>query len=377
MKFIPSLQSVSPFTFFKPAKRKNSQHFPFNAERKHYFYFARNGIYHLGKRLQELGYGQILFPAYNHGNEIRALEASGVKLTYYNVKSDTQVDLDDLKEQIKQSAIKVVYFIHYVGVSQNIKPLLELKRKYNLILIEDNALGLFSKNSEGDLGSFGDAAIFCLYKTLPIPNGGLLTINNPQLELAVNSERPQLLSTISRLGGQIFFWLDLHFGGLGRRLQKMKTSLGSVMDKHSTIERVPVLDSNFDTSRVNWSTSDIAHYLRRRADFEKIVAKRQENFRYLQSKIDKKYYLFSDLPEGASPWFFPAIVENREEVFTKLTAAGVDCARFWRHWYPGIPKEKFPHVTFLRERILELPIHQDLNKKHLDFVADEFNKWAN
>ena len=43
-----------------------------------------------------------------------------------------------------------------------------------LVLVEDCALALLSEAEGGPLGSFGDYAVFCLYKTLPVLDGGLL-----------------------------------------------------------------------------------------------------------------------------------------------------------------------------------------------------------
>lgn len=373
MVFIPSLQSVSPFSFLRLPHSSFKKTFPFNREDIKYFYFARNGIYHLGLRLKEIGKSRLLFPAYNHGNEIRALLAAGTKLEYYNVLADTNIDFDDLENKIQTTGIDVIYFIHYVGLPQNLPRIKQLQEKYNLLLIEDNALGLFSYSKEEPLGSTGDASIFCFYKTLPIPNGGALLINNPELDFGVQIVTPQRISTLSRLAGLIFFWLDLHFAGLGRKLQHLKSNLSGMADKME-VERVPVLDSGFDTNRVNWGMAGVSHFLAKRVSAEKIRTNRRRNFQFMLEHIPEKYHLFSELPNGAVPWFFPVKLENREQVFQELTRRGVDCARFWRQSHPDIPAEQFPEVKRLRETILELPIHQDLNEKHLSYICNQFNQ---
>lgn len=371
MTFIPSLQSISPFTFLKPPLRAADQHFPFNQQRAYYFYFARNGIYFLGRLLAEQGIKKIMFPAYNHGNEIRALLSAGVKLDYYNINSDTTIDFDDVEEKIKQG-VRVLYFIHYVGLPQDIDRILELRDRYDLILIEDNALGLFSRYKDKPLGSFGDFSIFCLYKTLPIPNGGLLLINTDKFDFTVNLTPPQILSTLSRSTGQLFFWADLKFNGLGRKLQNIKSSMGKLAGKID-VETTPVLDSNFDTQKANWGISGLSHFLRRRSNYQYITERRRANYLYMQANIPEEYRLYENLPDQAVPWFFPVKLSNREAVFRVLTQAGVDCARFWRISHPDIPAQNFPVVNRLRETILELPIHQDLGEKHLDYIINQFN----
>ena len=373
MAFIPSLQSVSPFYFLRFPNQSFQNTFPFNHPRIKYFYFARNGIYHLGKRLKEMGKSRMLFPAYNHGNEIRALLAAGVKLEYYNILPNTDIDFADVERKIKETGIDVFYFIHYVGLPQNITHIKELKEKYNLLLIEDNALGLFSRFKDEPLGSTGDASIFCLYKTLPIPNGGALVLNNFDLDFEVQTVTPQRVSTLSRLAGLLFFWLDLHFWGFGRKLQNLKSNLSGMADKMD-VERVPVLDSGFDVQRASWGMAGVSHYLAKRISPKKVISQRRKNFQFMLEHIPASYHLFSELPQGAVPWFFPVKLNNREFVFQELTRSGVDCARFWRQSHPDIPADRFPDVLSLRNSILELPIHQDLNERHLSLICNQFNK---
>ncbi len=370
--YIPSMQSLPPHFFFKTKNGKAEQTFPFNQNRSLYFYFARNGIYYLGQKLKKLGYDRILFPAYNHGNEIRALLASGITLDYYNINEDTSIDFDELEQKLKEAPAPI-YFIHYVGFPQDSDRLMTLKQKWNVLLIEDNALGLFSKYGGKALGQLGDASIFCLYKTLPIPNGGVLCINNPDLSVSVSLRKPQLISTLSRMSGQFFGWLDLRFNGLGRRMQNLKSRLAGLLD-NSDLEPVAVLDSGFNTRSANWTISGLSQFIRLRTDPQQIAEKRRTNFEYMLHHIPERYQLFHSLPEGTVPWFFPAVLENRESVFRFLTSQGVDCARFWRIAHEDIPADNFPHVARLRERVLELPIHQDLSQIHLDYVIDQFNR---
>ncbi len=56
-----------------------------------------------------------------------------------------------------------------------------LGRRHECILVEDCALSLFSEADGKPLGAFGDYSVFCLYKTLPVPNGGVLVENGKAL----------------------------------------------------------------------------------------------------------------------------------------------------------------------------------------------------
>src|SRR5258706_13697702 len=61
--------------------------------------------------------------------------------------------------------------------------LTDLCRRREMLLVEDCALSLLSETAYGGaLGSFGQWSVFCLYKTLPLPNGALLVQNEQRLE---------------------------------------------------------------------------------------------------------------------------------------------------------------------------------------------------
>ena len=53
----------------------------------------------------------------------------------------------------------------------------------------------------------------------------------------------------------------------------------------------------------------------------------------------------------------------------RLLARGVETVDFWRVRHPAVPPGLFPEVDRLRERVLELPVHQDLSPADAEHVA--------
>ena len=69
--------------------------------------------------------------------------------------------------------------IDYFGFSQDSRPFEEYKKKYISIIIEDNAHGFLSKDKHGVLlGTRGDIGLLSNRKTIFLPNGGALLVNN-------------------------------------------------------------------------------------------------------------------------------------------------------------------------------------------------------
>ena len=79
--------------------------------------------------------------------------------------------------------------------------------------------------------------------------------------------------------------------------------------------------------------------------------------------------MFSELPPGVCPLFYPLVVADKSGLRARLAARGVETVDFWRTHHPSCPEGAYPEVDLLRRRVLELPIHQDLGPDDVAFVA--------
>src|SRR5262245_22065894 len=180
--FVPTYQGLSAMDLVRPAA-SNTDCFPFNVAHRLPFYRARNAIYHLFRALLETNPGlTVLAPDYNSGNEILAMRAAGAELHYCPVPRNMTLDPDEVERYCHVYNPDLLYVIHYAGWPQPMTELVDLCRRRGMLLVEDCALSLLSEVDGRPLGSFGDWSVFCLYKTLPLPNGALLIQNGPRLE---------------------------------------------------------------------------------------------------------------------------------------------------------------------------------------------------
>ncbi len=85
----------------------------------------------------------------------------------------------------------------------------EFKQNHHISLIEDNAHGLYSKDSCGNsLGSLGDIAIFSFTKSLPTTDGGALVVNNVcGIEPRTNGDIPDFFPIIKKFIGKASYQL--------------------------------------------------------------------------------------------------------------------------------------------------------------------------
>ena len=136
----------------------------------------------------------VLCPSYNCGHEIEPLIRLGLRVRCYRVGGDLEVDLDDLRRRMDRE-VKAVLVTHYFGFGQPLDELKTLCDRRGVFLVEDCAHALFSDNASGDLGRAGDAAVYSIRKTLPLPNGGAVLFNNPGIPMPAPLDPPPMLTT--------------------------------------------------------------------------------------------------------------------------------------------------------------------------------------
>jgi dTDP-4-amino-4,6-dideoxygalactose transaminase len=369
--YVPTYQGLSATDFVRAAG-SGSPPFPFDVPHRLAFYRARNAIYHLFRALIDTNPGlSVLAPDYNSGNEILAMRAAGATIRYCPVRGDMRMDPDDVERYCRIHNPDMLYVIHYAGWPQPMPQLVDLCRRRGMLLVEDCALSLLSELDGRPLGSFGDWSVFCLYKTLPLPNGALLVQNGPRLETL---ERLQLrdagsASVLGRTAELLVQRIRSRSNGVGAALQVMKRGMGRAAGALE-VRRANVGDIGFNLAEVDLAMSRMSERLLTKMDFADIRRRRVENFRRLAERLDPDVIkVFHDVPDGACPLFFPIVVEDKHAAADALRAHGVDALEFWNDSVEPGGHEMGPDARFLRRHVLELPIHQDLTTRHIDHVA--------
>ena len=128
---------------------------------------------------------EVLLPAYLCESVVTPVEALGARPVFYPVSRTLGVDGAALDAAIGPRA-RAVVLIHYLGFPGPVEEVRAKCERRGLALIEDCAHALYSRPGDRPLGSFGDLAIFSPWKSLPLPDGGLLALNRP----VISQRRP-------------------------------------------------------------------------------------------------------------------------------------------------------------------------------------------
>ena len=367
--YVPTFQGLSAFELVRPRVSAPAC-FPFNTARVG-FYRARNAIYYLFEALRSLKPRLVvLAPDYNSGNEILALRAAGATLHYYRVGADMQPDLHQIEELCRRHDPDVLYVIHYLGWAQPLEGMRRLCRQRTMILVEDCALSLLSAPGGQPLGSGGDFSVFCLYKTLPVPNGSFLVQNTLSLD-PLDRLRLRRAGAASVLGRMAELLVERSRGrgnGFGSLLQSAKRVLGRAAGA-ARVRRANVGDLGFNLAEVDLEMSPATDRLLQRLDFDAIRRRRAAKYRALQAALNGAVRAAQpELPEGVCPLFFPILAREKSAAARALRASGVQALEFWNHGADSADSES-QDIRFLRSHVLALPVHQDLSPRQISHMA--------
>lgn len=322
---------------------------------------------------------EVLAPAYNCGSEVDALLSSGTSVVLYRIGKSSAIDVNDLEDKITPRT-KAIYITHYFGFPQSMAKIAEICERKGLYLVEDCALALFSKNGTGVLGTIADISIFSLTKTLPVPDGGILLINNDRLQnknlILSKPEDAQILrAMLPGLKAGTLRWLSrTPLYPLCKLFLEWNGMAAKAVDEKNVQCKPDIPASYYYNEKMSEKEmSPLTKYMLRAFDPEYIVAKRRKNFKTLLHTLSQYEYvkpLLKKLPEGVCPLNFPIVTDGRDQIRSRLNERGIDAWAWWKGYHHGLAWEKFPDACFLKDHVLTLPVHQDLDEREVNYMAE-------
>ncbi|MCC7369815.1 MAG: DegT/DnrJ/EryC1/StrS aminotransferase family protein [Chloroflexi bacterium] len=325
------------------------------------FYASGRAALLAGLRALGVGPGdEVLLPAYLCESVITPVEAVGARPTFYPVGRGLEVDPDAVEAALTERT-RAVVIIHYLGFPGPVQALRDLCDRRGLALVEDCAHALYSRLGDRDLGSWGDLAIFSPWKSLPLPDGGLLRVNRPDLMATAPATGPAARRVAFRLAYRALGSVEQLLGWSPRTRLLRRQSLRASM--HQQVSAGPVDEQ---------AGSEAAWRLLQAARPAFVVGRRRRHFARLLAACHNLAWatpVFTELPEGVCPLGLPLAAEDRDHWRDILLGRGVNVRTYWEHLPPAVDTAHFPEAAWLRDRILVLPVHQGLTNEGVEWLA--------
>lgn len=339
--------------------------------------FTYQGRYAIGLVCQLLNIGsgdEVIMPAYNCGAEVDPFVRAGAKVVFYRIDHKALIDTEDIIRRVTP-ATRIIYVTHFFGWPQEITQLAEWCRKRGIFLVEDCAQSLFSNGPGNTIGRIGDAAIYSFVKSLPLPDGGALlfkkNIWNESRMLKQLQSRDTFRNSLPLLKkwfmGKNKYWQHYKF----TRKLLTKSWLQKTDNKRREL-RPEMLKSNcFEEQKMDWSMSGLSSGVLSTTIPDKVIEKRRSNYKYLHNalfNIPSFNPLFDSLPDNVCPLSFPFLAKDRNPWYKALSDKGI-LVLGWPGYYPRFDWDEFPEACNLKDNLLTLPVHQNLDTFHMEYIA--------
>ncbi len=268
------------------------------------------------------------------------------KPLFVDICEDGSIDLDLCEDMLKKdSSIKAIYAVSFSGKMLNQERLKELKQRYNITILEDNAHSIGATHEDIKAGSCyaSDISIFSFHpvKNITTGEGGAITTNSKEIYEKLLSLRNH---GIVKTSDMATFEYEMREHGFNYRLTDFQAALGL-----SQLRR-------------------LEEFLQKRREIAKSYHKSFE-----KTSI-KPLYLYD---EGSAYHLFVVRVKypNKRELFEKLHQKGI---KVQLHYLPinkqpyykslGYGDEDTPMMDRYYQEAISLPIYPTLKKDELEYV---------
>ena len=328
---------------------------------------GRASLYWGIKALQLPRGSSVWMPSFHCGVEVTAAIDAGCRVEFYRLGPGLAVSEDELERRLSSQRGPVL-LIHYFGFRQPRTQQIEAVCKaHGCPLIEDCAHALFSCDETGqELGSMSTLAVYSLRKTLPVLDGGALrsTLPSPRPDLnsvAGDAWRLYLKAGVRKLAGNGVTELYRSL----RRGHGSETPADNPADGRNQPEsyRAPMF----------WQARMVASA----TNPSDVVARRRSNYIHLSKAlrdIDELQPVWPNLQSGTCPLFLPVWTDRRDELQHALASRRIETFRFGASSPYRLDSAAYPEIASFRDRILCLPIHQDLGPLEMDYLARSFRE---
>ncbi|HKP52803.1 MAG TPA: dTDP-4-amino-4,6-dideoxygalactose transaminase [Chloroflexia bacterium] len=156
---------------------------------------------------------EVIFPSFTFVSTVNGFVLRGVKPVFADIRPDT-LNMDEAQlERLITPRTKAVVPVHYAGVGCEMDTIMAIAERHGLVVVEDNAHGLFGTYKGKQLGTFGAFATQSFHETknFTCGEGGALLINDPQYVERAEIIREKGTNRSRFFRGQVdkYTWVDV------------------------------------------------------------------------------------------------------------------------------------------------------------------------
>jgi dTDP-4-amino-4,6-dideoxygalactose transaminase len=287
---------------------------------------------------------------------IDVIKGCGAKPVLVDVKDDFNMDPKLLEKAITEKT-KAIIPVHLNGRSCQMDKVMEIAKKYNLIVVEDAAQSLGAKYKGEPVGSFGETSCFSFYPAKILGSygeGGMVCVNNDEL------------------AEKLYYLRDHGEKPSYRKNEEEKDSIGGKIHSYG----FNTIMDNLQAAFLNVKFKHFPEWIKRRRE----IAKRYNEG---LSNIDGVV-----LPPFSEEGDYYDVFQNyvvrtkdRNDLVRHLEENGVEVLTKWA--IPNYKQEALedlhqfdlPKTDQISNEVISLPMYPELTDEQIDYVIEKVKEF--
>ena len=274
---------------------------------------------------------------------------SNAKLVLVDIESDTLAMSPSLIEKSITPKTKAIIVVHQFGHAAPMDEIMDIAKRYDLKVIEDNAESIGGRYKGKLLGTFGDLSCFSFFgnKIITSGEGGAILTNNPALAVTCKELRDHGMATHQKY---------LHVAiGFNYRMTNMQAAIGLAQ-----LERLDYILG------IRKKQMDLYYSL--------LEGTKGIKLREFQNWCDPVHWLMTLTLDTTY---------DRNEVIKSMKEKGVECrpminpvhhALYLKDKYQD---KQFPVAINISSRSLHLPSSNNLTQNEIEYIVSSFKEVIN
>ena len=273
---------------------------------------------------------------------------------------DLSCDLEHLEKLFIEHSPSTFILVSPLGLVPDMKRVVDLCEKYEVILLEDVCESMGSKYEGTYLGSFGFASFFSMYfgHHLSTIEGGFINTNDEDFYYSL---------------------LMMRSHGWDRDLPK------EIQEKLRKENNISEFDSlyTFYLPGFNLRSTDLQAFIGIRAidKLDDYTEKRNKNFQLYKSSINVNQLNITDRPtDFISNFAYPIVNKNRVKIIEDLIGNDIEVRPLIAGdmskkpmWIKNYGEVFLPNCELINEFGFYIPNHQDLTKEQINLISNIVN----
>ena len=287
--------------------------------------------------------GKVIVPSFSFFATSEAIVKAGFEPEFVDVSLDTaNINIDLIEDKINEEVVGIMP-VHLFGKSSEMGPILNLKNKYSLFIVEDVAQAFGATYQGKPLGTIGDAGCYSFFPTKILGafgDGGAIVSDD--------SEIIEYSRMLRSHGSRVKYSNEI-FGYNSR--------LDSVQARFLDIK------------------------LRK---IDQMIASRIEIGNYYASELEGiENIKLLDYTESVFNYFTFLVPKYRDRLIKYLNSRNISTAIYYPKPLPSLEAHKidndrdlnFPNAKYLSENIMSIPIWPNMSFEVVDIVVNEITNF--